>query len=91
MRSALALALALVCAGAFGQQYRFNVERELRCDARPYCGQPGRACKGVEKTYIGAAAGKAKDSIVRSCVEANRPDRCNCIQQCRQVARCSKV
>jgi hypothetical protein len=91
VRTALALALLLVCAGAFGQQYRFNVERELRCDARPYCGQPGRACKSVEKTYIGAEAGTAKDKIVRSCVEANRPDRCNCIQQCRQVARCNRV
>jgi hypothetical protein len=24
-------------------------------------------------------------------VQANRPDRCNCIQQCRKVAQCSKV
>jgi hypothetical protein len=91
MKCTLALALFLVCAGALGQQYRYNVQRELQCDAKPYCAQPGRACKGVEKTYIGSAAGSAKDKIVRACVEANRPDRCNCIQQCRQVARCNKI
>jgi hypothetical protein len=91
MKRALALALVFACAGAFGQQYRFNVQREMQCDAKPYCGQAGRACKGVEKTYIGSAAGSAKDKIVRACVEANRPDRCNCIQQCRQVARCNKT
>ena len=91
MRATLALALAFVCAGAFGQQYQYNVPRELRCEARPYCGQPGRACKSVEKTYRGSAAGAAKNSIVQECVQANRPDRCNCIQQCRQVSRCSKI
>jgi hypothetical protein len=45
----------------------------------------------VERTYTGAAAGSAKDSIVQACVQANRPDRCNCIQQCRRVAQCSKI
>jgi hypothetical protein len=45
----------------------------------------------VERTYTGAAAGSAKNSIVQACVQANRPDRCNCIQQCRKVARCSKI
>jgi hypothetical protein len=45
----------------------------------------------VNKTYTGAAAGSAKESIVQACVQANRPDRCNCIQQCRQVSRCSKA
>jgi hypothetical protein len=91
VRSVLGLALVLACAGSYAQQYKFDVPREIHCTARPYCGQPGRACKGVERTYIGAAAGSAKNSIVQACVQANRPDRCNCIQQCRQVARCSKV
>jgi hypothetical protein len=45
----------------------------------------------VAQTYTGAAAGSAKESIVQACVKANRPDRCNCIQQCRRVAQCSKV
>jgi hypothetical protein len=87
----LGLALLLMCAGSSAQQYRFDVPRQMHCTARPYCAQPGRTCKEVEKTYTGAAAGSAMNSIVRACVEANRPDRCNCIQQCRQVARCSKI
>jgi hypothetical protein len=86
----LGLALLLVCAGSYAQQYRYDVPREMNCSAKPYCDQPGRTCKGVEKTYTGSAAGSAKHSIVQACVQANRPDRCNCIQQCRQVARCSK-
>lgn len=91
MKGALALALLLACAGSSAQQYRYDVPRQLHCTAQPYCGQPGRTCKAVEKTYTGAAAGSAKNAIVQACVQANRPDRCNCVQQCRQVSRCSKV
>ena len=92
MKTALALALMLVCGGSLAQQYKFDVPRQVRCTAWPACGKPSHACKGVEKTYSGAAAATAKDSIVRACVQANRPDRCgNCIQQCRSVARCSKI
>jgi hypothetical protein len=92
VRRALTLALLLACAGSSAQQYQYDVPRTLRCTAYPACGKPGYACKGVIKTYTGAAAGKAKDSIVQECVQANRPDRCgDCVQQCRQVARCGKV
>ena len=92
MRIALGLALLLACAGSSAQQYKFDVPRQMRCEAYPACATPGRQCKGVEKTYTGKAAGSAKNSIVQACVEANRPDRCgNCIQQCRQVSRCEKV
>jgi hypothetical protein len=92
VKRVLGLALMLVCAGSYAQQYRYDVPRQLRCTAFPACGKPGAACKGVEKTYTGAAAGSAKDSIVQACVQANRPDRCgDCIQQCRKVARCSKI
>jgi hypothetical protein len=90
VRIVLALALALTCAGALAQQYKFDVPRQLHCTAQPYCGTPGASCKGAAKTYTGAAAGSAKESIVQACVKANRPDRCNCIQQCRRVAQCSK-
>ena len=90
MKTAAALLLLVVSAAVYSQQYQFNVPREMHCTAKPYCGTPGRACKGVEKTYRGAAAGSAKNSIVQECVQANRPDRCNCIQQCRQVAQCSR-
>ncbi len=90
MKKLLGLALVLACAGAEAQ-YQFNVPREMHCEARPYCGTPGRSCKPVEKTYRGAAAGSARNSIVQACIQANRPDRCNCIQQCRQVAQCSKI
>lgn len=90
MKRALGLALALACAGSYAQQYRFDVPRSMQCTAEPACGKPGYACKGVAKTYTGAAAGSAKNSIVQACIQANRPDRCNCIQQCRQVARCSR-
>ena len=90
MRSAAALLLLVVSAAVHSQQYQFNVPREMNCSAKPYCGTPGRTCKGVEKTYRGTAAGSAKNSIVQECVQANRPDRCNCIQQCRQVAQCSR-
>jgi hypothetical protein len=85
------VALLILVAGAAYAQYQFNVPREMHCTAKPYCGQAGRSCKGVEKTYRGHAAGSAKNSIVQECVNANRPDRCNCIQQCRQVAQCSKI
>ena len=85
MRRIFGFALLFLCAGSQAQQ-----PREMHCSAKPFCGQSGRACNGVEKTYTGAAAGSAKHSIVQACVEANRPDRCNCIQQCRKVARCSK-
>jgi hypothetical protein len=92
VRSILGLALLLACAGSYAQQYnRFDIPREVRCSAFPGPGQAGCACKGVEETYRGAEAGSAKNSIVQACVKANRPDRCNCIQQCRQVARCSKI
>jgi len=92
VKRALALALLLVCAGSSAQRYQFDVPRTVRCTALPACGKPGAACKAVEKTYTGAAAGTAKDSIVQACVQANRPDRCgDCIQQCRKVARCSKI
>ena len=88
----LGLALVLLCAGSSAQQYKFDVPRQVQCTAHPACGKPGAACKAVEHTYKGAAAGSAKDSIVRACVEANRPDPCgNCVQHCRQVARCSKI
>jgi hypothetical protein len=91
VKRALGLALVLACAGSQAQQYKFDVPRQLECSARPYCGQAGRSCKGVEKTYTGAAAGSALNSIIQACIQENRPDRCNCIQQCRQVARCSKI
>ena len=90
MRTAAALLLLVVCAAAYSQQYQFNVPREMHCTAKPYCGTAGRTCKGVEKTYRGSAAGSARNSIVQECVQANRPDSCNCIQQCRQVAQCSR-
>ena len=90
MRANLALALVLFSAGALAQQYKIDTPRELKCAARPYCGEAGRSCKAVEKVFRGAAAGSAKHDIVQACVQANRPDRCNCIQQCRQVAQCSK-
>jgi hypothetical protein len=91
VRTLLGLALLLACAGSYGQQYHYDLPRSVRCTAAPFCGQPGRTCKGVDQTYTGAAAGSAKESIVQACVQANRPDRCNCIQQCRKVTRCSKV
>ncbi len=90
MKKGAALLLLVFSAASHSQQYQFNVPRELHCTAKPYCGTPGRTCKGAEKTYRGAAAGSAKNSIVQECVRANRPDRCNCIQQCRQVAQCSR-
>ena len=90
MRTAAALLLMVVSAAVYSQQYQFNVPREMHCTAKPYCATAGRTCKGVEKTYRGSAAGSAKNSIVQECVQANRPDRCNCIQQCRQVAQCSR-
>ena len=90
MRSYLAVFLLLASAAALAQQYKFDTPREVKCTARPYCGQAGRSCKGVEKLYRGDAAGSAKQDIVQACVQANRPDRCNCIQQCREVAHCSK-
>ena len=90
MRSYLVVALLLACAGAHAQQYKFDTPREMTCRAQPYCGQPDRSCKGVQQVYRGAAAGSAKNSIVQACVQANRPDRCNCVQQCREVAQCSK-
>jgi hypothetical protein len=92
VKLALGLALLLFCAGSSAQQYKFDVPRSVRCTAHPACGKPGAACKAVDKTYTGAAAGSAKNSIVQECVQANRPDRCgNCIQQCRQSVRCSNV
>lgn len=92
MKRALALALLVICAGSSAQQYKFDVPRTLQCTAYPACGRPGYACKGVVKNYTGKAAGTAKDSIVQACVQANRPDRCgDCVQQCRKVARCSKI
>jgi hypothetical protein len=82
----------LTCAGPLAQQYKYDVPRQVRCTANPACGKPGATCKGVEQTYTGAAAGSAKNSIVQACVQANRRgDRCNCIQQCRQVAQCSNI
>ncbi|HEV3009499.1 MAG TPA: hypothetical protein VGX52_10735 [Burkholderiales bacterium] len=91
MRRVLGLALLLACAGSVAQQYKFDVPRSVQCTAHPACGKPGYACKGVKQTYTGAAAGSAKSSIVQACVQANRPDRCNCVQQCRQVSRCSNI
>jgi hypothetical protein len=85
-----AAALFAFSAAVPAQQYKFDVPREVKCSARPYCGERGRNCKGVEKVYRGAAAGSARHDIVQACVKANRPDRCNCIQQCREVAQCSK-
>jgi hypothetical protein len=81
----------LACAGLGAQQYKPDVPRQLRCEANPACGKRGTACKSVAKTYRGAAAGKAKEEIVQACVKANRPDRCNCVQQCREVSRCSNI
>ena len=92
MKRLLGLALIFVCAGSWAQQYKYDVPRQMRCEAYPACAKPGATCKGVTKTYTGAAAGSAKNSIVQACVQANRPDRCgNCVQQCRQVSRCDKV
>jgi hypothetical protein len=90
MRPYLALALLLASMAALAQQYKFDVPREVKCIAQPYCGQAGRTCKGVQQVYRGAAAGSARHDIVQACVKANRPDRCNCIQQCREVAQCNK-
>jgi hypothetical protein len=87
----LGLALMLICAETLAQQYKFDVPRQMRCTASPACGKPGAKCVGVERTYTGAAAGSAKESIVQACVQVNRGDRCNCIQQCRRVAQCSKI
>lgn len=89
MRTHLAVALLLIGTGAAAQQ-KFEAPREVKCIAQPYCGQAGRSCKGVQKVYRGAAAGTARQDIVQACVKANRSDRCNCIQQCGEVARCSK-
>jgi hypothetical protein len=91
VRHLLGLALVLACAGSSAQQYKFDLPRQVHCTAHPACSKPGNTCKGVEKTYTGASAGSAKSSIVQACVQANRPDRCNCIQHCREVARCSKI
>lgn len=90
MKWILAPALLLASAAGLAQQYKFDVPREVKCVAQPYCGQAGRTCQGVQKVYRGTAAGSAKHDIVQACVKANRPDRCNCIQQCREVAQCSK-
>jgi len=90
MRPHLALLLLFASGAVLAQQYKFDTAREVKCVARPYCGEAGRSCKGVEKVYRGDAAGSAKHDIVQACVQANRPDRCNCIQQCRGVAQCSK-
>ena len=92
MKLLIALVLVLVCAGSSAQQYKFDVPRQVRCEAYPACAKPGARCRGVEKTYTGKAAGSAKNSIVQACVQANRPDACgNCVQQCRQVSRCSNI
>jgi hypothetical protein len=91
VRIVLGLALVLTCAGSLAQQFQYDVPRSVQCTASPACGKPGATCQGVERTYTGAAAGSAKESIVQACVQANRPDRCNCIQQCRRVAQCSKI
>lgn len=88
MKAFLGLALLLACAASLAQ---YDVPRRMHCEAKPYCGNPRTTCKGVEKTYRGAAAGSAKNSIIQACIQANRPDRCNCIQQCREVARCELV
>jgi hypothetical protein len=89
VRRLLGLALLLACAGSSAQQ--FNVQRVMHCEAKPYCGNPRATCKGVEKDFRGSAAGSARNSIIQACIQANRPDRCNCIQQCREVARCELV
>jgi len=88
-RLAAGLALLLACAGAYAQQ--FSAPRQMHCEAKPYCGNARGTCKGVEQTYKGTAAGSARNSIIQACIQANRPDRCNCIQQCRQVAQCAPV
>jgi hypothetical protein len=89
--AALVFPLVLLLAAGWAEaqtQRQFQIERSVRCTAHPGSGKAGCECKGAEKTYTGPAAGKAKDSIIQACIQANRPDRCNCIQQCRQVARC---
>jgi hypothetical protein len=91
VRIVLGLALLLASAGSSAQQYRYDVPRSVQCAASPACGKPGATCKSVQRTYTGAAAGSAKESIVQACVQVNRGDRCNCIQQCRRVAQCSKI
>jgi hypothetical protein len=88
LKAFLGLALFLACAAS---QAQYDVPRRMQCEAKPYCGNPRATCKGVQKTYRGAAAGSAKNSIIQACIQANRPDRCNCIQQCREVARCELV
>lgn len=72
-------------------QNQNQLQRQVQCSAYPACSQPGRTCQGVARTYVGGSAGSAKESIVQACVQSNRPDPCNCIQQCRQVARCSNI
>jgi hypothetical protein len=91
LKGILGLTLMLACAGLYAQQYKPDVPRQLHCTAKPACDKRGAACKAVEKTYRGAAAAKAKDDIVQACIKANRPDRCNCVQQCREVSRCSNI
>ena len=61
----------------------------MRCTAAPACDTPGKRCTAVQQTYTGAAAGKAKDSIIQACVKANRADPCNCVQACRKAAQCA--
>lgn len=61
-----------------------------RCSAFPVCvREPGRygSCQGVEQVYANAHTGFR--GIVAQCVEANRPDTCNCAAQCSRVAQCS--
>ena len=85
MRLVLAIVLLAYGAAAVAQQ---KPQRSMRCTAAPACPQKGASCKSVQRTYTGAAVGKAKDSIIQACVKANHNDRCNCIQQCRESAQC---
>ena len=84
MKTKLLLAATILafCSAPLAQQ------RSVRCTSYPTCDTPGKVCKGVQQTYTGSAAGKAKESIVQACVKATRPDPCNCVQACRKAAQC---
>jgi len=66
-----------------------NAPRVVQCNARPVCGGGYGRCAAVAQTYQAATLQSGRRAIVRSCIEANTPDSCNCAAQCTSVARCS--
>jgi hypothetical protein len=63
--------------------------RVVQCEARPVCGGGYGKCNGVQQTYQAANLESHRRDIVRRCVSANNPDRCNCAPQCAAVAQCT--